>query len=119
MSFTREMASLIRPCCTAVRMCIRSAIELRSMPAEEGVRRLLGESRERRTLRSRLGGKGLCGVFVALDDEEVHDERVHLLHAELHIAEAPLPLLRRYDLLLPGRCSRRRLRVSEVSDAAR
>ena len=51
------------------------------------------------TLGAGLDAEAVGGVDEALGDEEVHDEAVHVLLADLDVAQLPLPLLARHHLL--------------------
>ena len=51
------------------------------------------------TLGAGLEAEPVGSVDKALGDEEVHDEAVHVLLANLYFALLPLPLLARHQLL--------------------
>ena len=51
------------------------------------------------TLGAGLDAELVGGVNEALGDEEVHDEAVHVLLADLDVAELPLPLVAGHHLL--------------------
>ena len=66
------------------------------------------------TLGAGLDAELVGGVNEALGDEEVHDEAVHVLLADLDVAELPLPLVAGHHLLR-GRHGGRRVDGVQVA----